>query len=251
MYNYICFRVGFHSFFELHSSFLMAVDESYSGNPMWNNGPIFFVLWLFITYMFVAFLNFLCRGNIACMWILAIVIGVVGFRSQLPLTLDTAMTCTPFVLFGMTLRKYTNFLSIEMKDSRNILMIICSILLLLSLILISPSPNYFYKNEYGTSCVEMYLYGIMGTMSVLLFAKSINKFLPINFIGRYSIVILGVHNIMVNDLYKFAAKVGMGYIWQEFFVLIVVFFVSIVCVKLFIKYVPKLVAQDDLISINW
>ena len=84
-----------------------------------------------------------------------------------------------------------------------------------------------------------------------MFAKSINKFAPINYIGRYSIVILGVHNILINDLYKFSAKMGMGHILQEFFVLIIVLFVSIVCVKLFIKYIPKLVAQDDFIKISW
>lgn len=251
LYNYVCFRLGLHSFFELRSSFLMAVDESYSGNPMWNNGPIFFVLWLFITYMFVAVLNFMCRGNIVCMWILAIVLGVVGFYSQLPLTIDTAMTCTPFVLFGMTLKKYTNFLTFEVKNSSKILMMIGAVAVLLLLILISPSPNYFYKNEYGTTCLEMYLYGILGTMSVLMFAKAINKFASINYIGRYSIVILGVHNILINDLYKFSAKIGMGHILQELFVLIIVLFVSIVCVKLFIKYIPKLVAQDDFIKISW
>lgn len=237
--------------FELRSTFLMAIDESYSGTITWNNGPIFFVFWLFLTYLIVTGLFRLVKRNYALLWLTVLMVGFIGYKFQLPMTLDTAMTCSPFVAFGMTIRNKTNFLYTSYSRIQkfwSILIAFCGIFLL---IFFDPSPNYFYCNQYGTSFWGIYVYGIIGTLSILLMAKSINKIKAVNYIGRYSIVILGVHNIMINDLYRLFIRLGFSQYMQTAFVLIIVLFISVSCIYVFTKYIPKLVAQKDLISINW
>lgn len=252
IYNYVCYHLHLHANFKLCSTFLMAMDESYSGGVIgWNNGPIFFVFWLFECYMIMAILNLMFNGNIVKMWFTVMTISFIGYNCQLPATIDTAMTCTPFVLIGLTIRKKTNLLTCELTKKQSFILPFIALMLIGILIVIHPGRNLFYDNRYGTSWIEVYLYGIIGTLAILMIAKSIVRIPFVSYIGRYSIVILGVHQIILEDTYRLFNKLGFSNVMCEISVFVVVLALSTLAIPLFIKYVPKFCAQQDLLKINW
>lgn len=252
VYNWGCYLIGVHNTFDYRATTFLMVNECFGGDGTWNNGPIFFVAWLFNAYLIIALLNIISHGKLLWMVTLSLFIGIVGYYVQLPLHIDTAMTCCPFVVFGMWLRHKTKFITTESLNLKSkIFYIILSIVLLVILVIRNPQPNLFYCNEYGTTVLEVYLYGIMGTMAVLLFAKSVGRIPFVNYIGRYSIIVLGVHNIFIADLFRIVKHYVPFGRWTEIIVFGVVLGVSTLCIYLFKKYIPKLVAQDDLIYLNW
>lgn len=89
---------------------------------------------------------------------------------------------------------------------------------------------------------------------ILLFAKAIKRLPILSYWGRYSIIILCTHGLLLNRACLFLD--GMGFIKVAGYTLsIVVCFIIVrgICtalIPLCIKYIPKLTAQKDFFRVR-
>ena len=98
-------------------------------------------------------------------------------------------------------------------------------------------------------CAQVYPYGIMGTMSVLLLSKMIGKIPVLTYIGRYSIIVLCTHIYVIHLVNQFV-RVAEGSSMRLPFVFIVTVLGCLALIPLFKKYLAYFTAQKDLIKIN-
>lgn len=96
----------------------------------------------------------------------------------------------------------------------------------------------------------MYLGGFCGTLFVLMIAKRLNHVPLISYLGRYSIVILLTHVVLIIllriTLYHF--NINFDYIHLIMLGLfIIVVLIEIPIIKFCIKYLPYVFAQKDLL----
>ena len=92
-----------------------------------------------------------------------------------------------------------------------------------------------------------YVNGLSGTLGVLLFAKQF-KYIPvISYIGRYSIIMLGLHGPMIGFFKSLFSKYISNLYLSDSLVFLAIILSVIIVTKLFVKYLPWFVAQKDIV----
>lgn len=166
----------------------------------WGGGnlPIWFLLSLFTTYALYALITRYVSQNELILCVFATILGGIGFclgmyRVNLPFFIDTSLTCFPFVVFGGLMRKHTNLLK---KDVwyRCLLVSVVSFALCWCF---CNGESHFKENQFDCGLVVMYLCGILGSVGIIYFAKLVNNLPAVNYIGRYSIIVLGIHKFLI------------------------------------------------------
>ena len=172
-----------------------------------------------------------------------IVLGLSG--RTIPLYLGTTLTALPFFAFGWWLRRHTDFLSSQVNWRFDLpIMVICAII-----VYCFASPVVFSFNQIPQDGAPfVHLCGIAGTMMVLILAKMLNHIPLVSFWGRYSIMVLCTHEVVILVLSGIMGKVLHGVP-----LLIGILFVTLLICHLLIlfmrKYIPHVTAQKDLIPV--
>lgn len=232
-----------------------------------NEGPnaIWFLLCLFILNLifFILFaiskrISVFSRERNSSLWfisaliILSLFLGYIGYhlgthRIKLNMYLDSALTVIPFFCFGFLLRKYTNVLYPNRFDKYNFLFIIISFVLIFYL----GHGISYRKNVYDVSIFSLYFSGIAGSLAILFIAKYIKKMPVISYIGRYSIITLCTHEIIISlmKVLFYFLNIDISNTTR----LIVSFFIIIilettVVIPFMIKYMPYVTAQKDILK---
>ena len=206
-----------------------------------NNGPIWFLPCLFAAYMIYMLVDKISNNNFYTKLIFVLVISFGGFLLNkgginIPFYINEAMCAIPYLLFGEFLRKRTGILVSNKLDKYNLLVSVFFFLILWLLVV------YF-----GGVFLMPYVNGLIGTLGVLLFAKQFKHIPVISYIGRYSIVMLGIHGPMIGFFKSiFSRCISNLYISDSLVFLAIVCSVIIVT-KLFVKYLPWFVAQKDIV----
>ena len=125
--------------------------------------------------------------------------GIIGFfmgrnNVNIQIFIDTSMTVLPFFAIGYIFRKYTHILEPNKWDKYWILFVLMSggITYLLS------GGNLMYiENKFDVHPIAFYVSGITGTLCVLFISKAIVKIPFISYIGRYSIMLLVTHLLLL------------------------------------------------------
>lgn len=237
------------------------VDCVYN-SPLWfiftenrtgfNNNPLWFLFSLFTTYMLYVGLHYLTKGRLWPTIAGTIVCGIIGYMCginhiYLPMYLDTSLTCLPFVSAGILIRQKTSILT--RKDPR-IQNAVIGIVLLVITFLLADGKNLFWINEYSCSIWRLYLGGISGSLGIIFLSKAIGYIPGINYIGRYSIILLGMHMLYLNLIGNFVSKVCSTDLEQSLMVIAIVLVMSFPTIMILKKFFPKFVAQADLLSFH-
>lgn len=219
------------------------------------NLAIWFLLCLFncnIIFFVLEFIsNRLQRCNVFVLILLSIVVGIIGIyigkhNINFPIFFDSSMTCIPYFCFGYVLRKYTSILYNNRYDKYN--MPFCLMLFVILLLLTKDFGVVGYmSNTMQESLFVIYGSGMVGSIFILLLCKQIRRLPFISYIGRYSIMILLTHYIIISYVSKF-----LGYVFNNTVVLCLITFiitisVSSLLIPLFRKFIPMFTAQKDLI----
>lgn len=175
---------------------------------------------------------------------IGLVFGVAGYR--LPFYIGTAFTAMPFFAFGWWLRNYTGFLSMPVS-------VICDVLIVIfcALIVVFVADRVGYSSNSippGYGFVIVHLCGIAGTMMVLILSKMINYLPLVSFWGRYSIIILCTHQIVIIVARHLLNNVFSG----PLLLLIVLLTTILVCHLLILfmrRFMPHVTAQKDVIKV--
>lgn len=215
------------------------------------NTPIWFLLCLF-NINIIYYIVDKSFKNKAILSIIIIAICLTGFylrRKNIgdPLFIVSALVFLPFYLGGFWINRGTTFLSKPFTNTSWI------VFLLLVSVLFANTYYYglsFYNNHYYLAeFIHWIIGGFTGTFAMIILAKRIKKLPIISYIGRYSIIVLCTHLLVIRVLFHiwpFLPPVPLGA--KLFIELIVVLLISIPIIKFCIRYLPYFFAQKDVIK---
>ena len=189
----------------------------------------------------------------AVLGVIILGIGIAGYYvGRLPLCIGSAMTSMPFLWMGYLLNRKLRFFGLKIGNGWALL---TGIVLLTMLHYMYVGENLFYINSYGTPLPLIYLSGLMGTLAVLLLSRVIRRLPVISYIGRYSIIVLCTHMVIVKIVIATLGLLSIGWnpagIVPSLTVLALTIMCSMFCCWLLSKYLPWFTAQKDLVSVRF
>ena len=178
-------------------------------------------------------------------------VGVAGYHvGNWHLNFGTALTCMPLFWSGYFLNKKLHLLEMNIKRGWALSI---SVLLFVTIHFLYMGDNYFYSNTYSSPLPLLYVSGLAGSVAILLLSSIIRRLPIVSYVGRYSIIILCTHQVIITLLV--AAKHFLPEMYRQtglteslvFFAITVG--ISILCCRPLKKYLPWFTAQKDLIKI--
>ena len=169
-------------------------ERIYIGGAIWFLMALWFVYLLFYATTLV---KKELGGAILCM-----LIGCVGLligynHIELPLWFDTALTCTPYFAMGYFIKNHTNLLNPGKFDKFNLLFFA----VFLTIAIASSGYTCYRKNHYDIPFWQLYICALAGFFSVFFLAKSkIGNFRFLQYLGKYSLIILCIHQIIMTAI---------------------------------------------------
>ena len=174
----------------------------------------------------------------------SLVIGICSimlgdFKIDLPLYIDNSMKFLPFFTFGRLLNQNTEFLRGQCEWKRD--MILITVCFLSGYVLCNMLEESIYIHP-----LQFYLCGILGTFMILLFARLMKAIQPFSYWGRYSIIILCTHFPILIHVKRILLRFALDGVPGMWLNLVITMALSTICIPLFCKYLPVIVAQKDL-----
>ena len=222
------------------------------------NGPLWFLLCLFIVnmlfYLCVTIVKKICISGAWQAAFLAIICFAAGVSNSMFIAshinlwgyVDSAIAALPFYCVGYLFNKYTDILQPNALDKYlPIFIIICLALKYL----FGGSCNYM-QNIYRINPFAQYLCGITGTLFVVFLAKMINDIPLISYWGRYSLMILVSHQLILQVLSSLLRKAHLPIPVTAVLLLGIVMFSYQLIIPLMKRYLPHVTAQKDVIKIK-
>lgn len=162
-----------------------------------------------------------------------------NLKVDLLLYIDSAMMFLPFFTLGYLLKQNTEFLSGQPEWKRDgILIVVC---FLSGYVLC----NMLHPNAY-IQPFQFYLWGMLGTFIILLFSRLVKVIQPFTYWGRYSIIILCIHFPILIHVKRILLRFALDGVPGMWLNLVITMALSTICIPLFCKYLPVIVAQKDL-----
>lgn len=237
-----------------YSLFNVFTHDTFSNSPIWFLLCLFWINVLF--YQISNLVDSFFKGSVWVILGISFVLGVVGYllgiyNINIPLYIDTSLTALPFFVCGYLLRKYTSILVPNNWDKYLLLMSLAMFILTYFL----AAPAGFQINDYAYITIyQLYLGGLCGTLGVLFIAKLLKKLPLVSYWGRYSIIILCTHQLVLQFYILIMKKCG----FVDTLPLLVIVYVLlglvmvsyIVLIPFFVKFMPHVTAQKDVIPVK-
>lgn len=214
------------------------------------NNPIWFLLCLFWDNIIFLGIFKIAKSTIA-RGVLALSTGIAGYAMAtydiiLPLHLTTAMSSIPYFFFGYMLKRtpllYPNAFRKYELPAALILLIIG-----IGLSGIFDQPYYsFYDNTPNGNLFLIYVTAAAMVTGTLLLCKQFGHIPVVSYIGRYSIIPLGIHAVFIHYVAKLPATIGLPYPTAVTFALTIA--LSLASIPIMKRYLPYVTAQKDLFS---
>ena len=211
------------------------------------NGPLWFLLCLFEVNVIFCLLQMSIKKR-SMLYLASFMTGVLGlllsyFSINLHASLDTALTCLPFFVFGYMVKNDTNILISSTHDRQLLLL---SLLFGIICFLLSDYAA-FYSNSFSQqSYFTIYPCGFLGTLMILFIAKNVGIARLITYFGRYSIIILCTHFLILKIINCFLLGQIHGVLLKILASFIVVMTIEYAIIPILKKYMPYVTAQKDL-----
>ena len=215
------------------------------------NPPIWFLIALFNCNILFYLLHFLRDRHLKLVFALTLLIGAIGFfmgkyRFELPLYVDVAMTALPFYVAGFWIRRYNFFLFPHRLDKLIPLFIIAA-LTIMYFVAFTPGMR---TNSYHGNIFQFYIAAFAGIFMIMLLCKRVKHIPVVSYLGRYSVITLGIHAPILH----FSGQLVSRYIHNEWALAFTLLFITLgICIAVtpfFLKVMPQVVAQKDLIRIR-
>lgn len=216
-----------------------------------SNPPIWFLIALFNCNILFYLLHFLRDKQLKLMFTLTLLVGAAGFYMGkidlvLPFYLDVAMTALPFYVAGFWIRRY-NFFLFPHRFDKLIPLFIVGALVLMYFTATTPGMR---TNSYTGNILQFYVAAFAGILMIMLFCKKVKRIPVVTYLGRYSVITLGIHAPILH----FGGPLIARYIHNEWALAFALLFATLaICIAatpVFLKVIPQMVAQKDLINIK-
>ena len=210
------------------------------------NVPLWFLLSLFWVNMLYYPLQKMIKG--VWVYVAVVVLSLAGwlmahFGVELPMMLDTALVALPFFVLGREVKTHGG-LEKHSYDKWG-LVVLLPVLLILYLfaekinIHVRMLPNYFM----------LYLMPFMAIISLFWFCKNLPHIPVITYIGRYSLVVLGTHSMVLGPVRRMVFSLvdnSYGSSWLVFAIAVLI--EVLIIIPVMIRLFPKFTAQNELIK---
>ena len=225
-----------------------------------SNPSIWFLLCLFevnIIFYLIQMVSHKTKSSTKVCALISFTVGSIGLllsllHVNLPFFIDSALSATPFFFFGWYLRNYTHFLTMG-TPKRNLMIDIPLCVAVFAFIHFFNFGNCaIHGNGYGglSGVIQLYPYGILGTLVVLHISRLMGKVPYLSYIGRYSIIVLCTHAYCI----QFSGYVLSNFIHERHLLLIATFILTVVInatiIPIFKQWLPYVTAQKDLFVIR-
>ena len=216
------------------------------------NTPLWFLISLFEVNVLYYVLLQICpkrTGRYALIMLLAFVAWY--FRKfpvfNNPLFLDTALMALPYFVLGSEV-KSAGFIAKNAKYDKWGLVVIVPLLVLLYFV--SSKINLLIQSE--PKFYRLYVVPFVAILGLFWFSKNMPKLPIITFIGRYSIVVLGTHILMIKFMARLAELISAtafnGVAVNNWLVYAMVVGGELALIPIMIRVFPKFLDQEELIK---
>ncbi len=186
--------------------------------------------------------------GVACIIIAVVALNIFNSNFYLPMYIDSGMAALPFLFFGYYLRQIS-ILNKSERDKKYYMAIPILIAIAFVVYIIGDKPYIGFMTLYSTgNQICFYIGACSIVLAALLICKGIGSIAGIKYIGRYSIVILGMHLIicqntkLIFEYYRVTLSIELLFL--------ITLVGSVLCIPILIKYFPRFTAQKDLITIS-
>ena len=220
------------------------------------NGKTWFLFSLFVTSLLFYFIYVISEKfkeyKVPAMIILSLAVGFTGvFLGQsftdLPAYIDSSLSAIPLYCFGYLLNKHSNVLRANKMDKYNILIII---IILVGLYYI-PGKCQFVTNHYYLHFSLIYPCCCLGALSIILLAKVIKSIRWFNYIGKYTIILLLLHEPVYVLVLKVLNYLGIDNAYTKALIcLVITMGILTLLIPVCVRWLPYVTAQKDLIKVS-
>ena len=244
--------------FAVHQLYAFIIGETLSFYALWepflecemksSNTPVWFLICLFWANLLYCAISI----NIKRMWaraLIVILLGGAGYmlslhKIYLPLFFASSLTALPFFFAGLLLRKLP-LLYPGHHDRLGPLLGAVVLVLIMGLCACFYTPYIeFRMNFYKGSPLIIFPLSVMLVVGLLLVCKGIGWLPVVSYMGRYSIMVLGLHVIFILYVYL-PYYVLTGSILHPFVRFLLSSFFSWLLIPVCRAYLPHVTAQAD------
>ncbi|MCF0232439.1 MAG: acyltransferase family protein [Enterococcus sp.] len=208
------------------------------------NPPVWFLLSLFeVNVLFYLMLKWLDDKWLYVFVTLAAAFGFYLKRFNLPLFFDSTLIAMPFFLFGYEAQRHSFTISGKFDWLGLFALIPCLYLLW------HYGHNVIFLHNRFPSFFVTYIQTFSVLIVVFLFSKNMNWSVVFSHIGRYSLIILGSHTIVLKPCTAIVYRLmGEGVVPSLVSLIVIMAIECVIVVPLLIKFFPYFVSQKQLIK---
>ena len=212
-------------------------------------GALWFLVALFLmNLLYYCFIKFLTRRGVYAAVLLCSVLGYILMRNKIrfPFETDIALVGLPYFLLGSIVKQKNLLLPSKYDKWGYLVFIPCAVFIYF----FSERINFLYQGV--PNYFKLYLISFVAILSVFWLCKNLPYIPLICYYGRYSIIILGTHQLLVS--YTFFAIRSFSSILGNtlyFTIFMIVMFLEFYIIKLLIKYFPRFTAQEEFFKPGW
>lgn len=212
-------------------------------------GALWFLVALFlVNLLYYCFQHYCNRRGVYIAVLICSLLGYVLMRYKviLPFEGDIALVGLPYFLLG-SIVKQKGFLRPSKYDKWGYIAFIpCAVFIFY----FSEDINFLYQGV--PNYIKLYFIPFLAILCLFWLCKNFHYVPLICYFGRYSIIILGTHQLLVSYIYfmirSFSSIQGNSLYLTIF---VIVMFLEIFIIKLMIKYFPRFTAQEEFFKSGW
>lgn len=230
--------------------YAFVTEREFANCPIWFLWVLFLVnIYFYAIYKVVK--NMTYNSNIigiSCS-VICFVIGFLGIywpHQYIFGFMDSAMSALPFFAMGFFVNHYGGLLVVNWYAKYLPLFIVVCFA---SVFFVGGMCSY-RLNQYSINPILQYACGMTGTLGIILTAKYLRSLPLVTYWGRYSIMILCTHFLLLHVFMPLVRKIELPLFFQIVIVLAAVMFSYQLLIPLMKRYLPYVTAQKDIIKVT-
>ena len=227
-------------------------QERFANDPIW----FIWVLFLVNIYFYACFIQTkkITKNQKYLPIVLSVLcftIGIIGSavlsrRINLLAFLDSAMSALPFYAIGYLFNKYTSILVPNKWDKYLPVFVI----VLFAIVYFFGGHCSYRVNRFTINPFWQYVCGVSGTLGIIFLAKIIRHIPFVTYWGRYSIMILVTHGMVLKVIAPLVLKAHLPMTVTIIVSFVILMFSYQLLIPLMKKYLPYVTAQKDVINVS-
>lgn len=253
LHDFFGYTVGFEESLGISGLWAFITQERFANDPIW----FIWVLFLVNTYFYVCFIlakkttpnqkYFPIVLTVICFAIGIIGSAVLSRRINLLAFLDSAMSALPFYAVGYLFNKYTSILTPPNKWNKYLPL---AVIVCFAIVYFFGGHCSYRVNRFTINPFWQYVCGVSGTLGVMFLAKFIGHIPFVTYWGRYSIMILVTHGMVLKVIAPLVFKAHLPLSLTIIISFVVLMFSYQLLIPLMKKYLPYVTAQKDVINVS-